>query len=146
MFCWKYAAAGFEYWSPVSWGRNARAKPPDQWPAAPWDPNTFGRYNGDGYLLYPGPDGAAYPSIRLKALRDGFEDYEYMWMLSDLVKRAEAAGKGGPAVERAGTLLGMDGLIDDAGRYRTESAEYFAFRRSVAEAIVALRAIIGDRP
>lgn len=145
MFCWKYKAAGFEYWSPVAWGRNWRKKAPNQWPNIPWDPNTFGKYNGDGYLLYPGPGGVPYPAIRLKALRDGFEDYEYLWLLRDLTKRAEAVGKKSPEIERARTFLKMDDLITDAGVYRTENAEYFAFRNRVAQSIVALRKIVGDR-
>ena len=146
MFCWKYGAAGFEYWSPVSWGRNWRKKPPNHWPGEPWDPNTFGKYNGDGYLLYPGPGGVPYASIRLKALRDGFEDYEYMWLLEDLVKRADAAGKKGPEVDRARSLLAMNDLITDAGDYRKQNAEYFQFRKRVAQAILAIRRIAGGRP
>jgi len=146
MFCWKYAAAGFEYWSPVSWGRNWRKMPPKQWPNDPWDPNTFGKFNGDGYLLYPGPGGVPYPSIRLKALRDGFEDYEYMWLLENLVQRAEAAGKRGPGVDQARSLLAMNDLITDAGHYCRQNAEYFQFRQRVAQAILALRRIAGDRP
>jgi len=143
MFCWKYKAAGFEYWSPTSWGTNWRKKPPNQWPDAPWNPNTFGRYNGDGYLLYPGPKGIPYPSIRLKALRDGFEDYEYMWLLNDLVKRAEAAGKKSPEIDRAKTLLKMDDLITDAGDYRNTTEAYYTFRHRVARAITGLRKLLG---
>ena len=41
-------------------------------------------YQGEGTLVYPGRhagyDGIA-PSMRLKALRDGIEDYEYLAML-----------------------------------------------------------------
>ncbi|HUW57701.1 MAG TPA: glycoside hydrolase domain-containing protein [Planctomycetota bacterium] len=145
MFCWKYNAAGFEYWSPVSWGTNWRRKPPNQWPDAPWDPNTFGRYNGDGYLLYPGPDGVPYPSIRLKALRDGFEDYEYLWTLKQLADKVRLRGQMPPALKRAHELLAMDELITDAGVYSSDADRYFAFRGKVAETIVALRKIVGDR-
>ena len=42
-------------------------------------------YNGEGSLLYParavGYDGIA-PSLRVKALRDGIEDYEYLAILA----------------------------------------------------------------
>ncbi len=146
MFCWKYGARGFEYWSPNSWGPNWRKKPPHQWPAAAWNPNTFGRYNGDGYLLYPGPDGVPYPSIRLKALRDGFEDHEAMWLLGRLVRKAEAAGRGGAAEVRAARLvLGLDELITDDGSIVAGEDAYFAFRRKLAGAIVALRMLVGER-
>ncbi len=50
------------------------------------------RSNGDGTLIYAGPDGAL-PSVRLKEIRDGVDDYEYLKLLD------AAAGK-----VRAGTL------------------------------------------
>ena len=43
--------------------------------------------NGDGYLFYPGKKyGADYPfaSIRLEAIRDGLEEYEYLKLLEDI--------------------------------------------------------------
>jgi hypothetical protein len=140
MFCWKYGAQGFEYWSPNSWGPNWRKEPPNQWPTARWNPNTFGQYNGDGYLLYPGPDGVPYPSIRLKALRDGFEDYEYMWTLGQLVRKAEAGGNASaPAVAAGSALLQMETLIKDDGTFVRDDESYFAFRNRVAGAIVELK-------
>ena len=114
------------------------------WPDVPWDPNTFGRYNGDGYLLYPGPKGVPYPSIRLKALRDGFEDYEYMWLLRGLVQKAQSAGKPGGALGRAKELLEMDELITDEGAYAVGADDYMAFREKVARAIVGLRKLAGE--
>jgi hypothetical protein len=36
---------------------------------------------GDGQLLYPGVDGPI-ASIRLANIRDGLEDYEYLWLLA----------------------------------------------------------------
>jgi hypothetical protein len=68
----------------------------------PWtDPRTYGRaknpqaraYNGEGTLVYParaaGYDGIA-PSLRLKALRDSIEDYEYLAILERAGLAAEA--------------------------------------------------------
>lgn len=55
----------------------------DGWTGEPWeDVHTYqGGYPGDGMLVYPGEDvglpGGAAPSIRLKWLRDGVDDYEY---------------------------------------------------------------------
>jgi len=42
-------------------------------------------YRGD-VLLRPGP----FPSIRLKAHRSGFQDYEYFWLLEQAGAAAEA--------------------------------------------------------
>jgi hypothetical protein len=142
LFCWKYGAAGFEYWSPNSWGQNGQAKPPDQWPGKPWNPNTFGKYNGDGYLLYPGPDGVPYSSIRLEALRDGLEDYEYLWLLKDLAGKAQATGQ---AAQAARGLLKMDELIGEDGTFADEPARYFAYRQKLAACIVEAQKYIATK-
>jgi hypothetical protein len=63
---------GLHYWTLVYWPE-AR----DVWT----NPRTFQAFNGEGVLLYPGlPAGIHGPvtTLRLKALRDGLEDYEYL--------------------------------------------------------------------
>ncbi len=54
----------------------------------PWfDPGFRIRFNGDGFLFYPGDDAGIdgpVASIRLKNLRDGMEDYEYFAILQQL--------------------------------------------------------------
>lgn len=64
---------------------------PDQWakvnlpfPFVPVKTRWLGT-NGDGLLVYPGPDKEIYPSIRLAAFRDGLQDYEAMTMLRNLI-------------------------------------------------------------
>ncbi|MGD8239404.1 MAG: DUF4091 domain-containing protein, partial [Armatimonadota bacterium] len=50
-------------------------------------------YNGSGLLIYRGElDGSGRPiaSIRLKAHRRGFQDYEYFWLLEQAGRREEA--------------------------------------------------------
>jgi hypothetical protein len=56
--------------------------------ANPLVPANLSFSNGDGLLLYPGPDGP-YPSIRLENLRDGVEDYS---LLKALSTASEVAG------------------------------------------------------
>ncbi len=75
----------------------------DDWNSSPWtNPNNAGtfsssNYPGEGVLVYPGSTvgvtGVA-PSIRLKWIRDGVEDYEYVALL-------KAAGKGSWALQVA---------------------------------------------
>jgi len=139
--CWKHQVNGFEYWSATSWGRNGQQKGA-KWPQTPWISNAFGKYNGDGYLLYPGDNGRPYSSIRLEAFRDGLEDYEYLWTLRDLVHRAEAAKKIGPSVDIARRLLTVDGLVKESGTYETDPIRYGAYRTRLAEAIVGLKAFV----
>lgn len=51
------------------------------WTVDPWrDPMVYPRQNGNGSLYYPGPEGPL-PSIRLKMLRDGFDDVDYAVLL-----------------------------------------------------------------
>jgi len=90
---WRYGIRGLLYWGGMSYWRQVE----DPWT----DPKTYGRrkggkgpvYNGEGTIVYPGRaagyDGIA-PSLRLKALRDGIEDYEYLAILERAGLRAEA--------------------------------------------------------
>lgn len=80
----------------------------DYWTKDPWhDVDTYptddGHYPGEGMLVYPGEDvgvEGTVPSIRLKWIREGVEDYEYI----ELMKKA---GKGDVAIELA-RQLGQD--------------------------------------
>jgi hypothetical protein len=81
---WRYRIRGILYWGGMSFWRQVD----DPWT----DPKTLDRrkrnpkllYNGEGSILYPGRavgyDGIA-SSLRLKALRDAVEDYEYLAIL-----------------------------------------------------------------
>ena len=76
---WRYQMTGLLYWSVVFWGQVKD----------PWlDQLTiYGRYNGDGSILYPGADAGIdgpVTSIRLKNIRAGMEDYEYFRLLADM--------------------------------------------------------------
>ncbi|PYT32798.1 MAG: hypothetical protein DMG58_09475 [Acidobacteria bacterium] len=73
----------------------------DMWPSEAWtnvnNPGKFSsnNYPGEGMLLYPGQAAgitAAAPSMRLKWIRDGVEDYEYVELLKQ-------AGDGDWAIE-----------------------------------------------
>lgn len=78
--CWSAGSAGF-----LAPNLNA-------WPAA-WRPGgEDGRYRiralDDAPLVYPGSEGLL-PSLRLEALRDGLEDYEYLAALAALAREGE---------------------------------------------------------
>ncbi|NUM54774.1 MAG: DUF4091 domain-containing protein [Candidatus Hydrogenedentes bacterium] len=113
---WRYGITGLLYWSSVYWGS------PDR---NPWqDPGFRVRWNGEGALLYPGTDaGIEGPvaSIRLKALRDGMEDYEYFALLASLGKREEADAIVREAVPTWGTW-NQDPLAIPALRERLAQA------------------------
>ncbi|MFC5405636.1 glycoside hydrolase domain-containing protein [Cohnella soli] len=55
------------------------------------DPMAFPGANGDGFLLYPGAKygmNSPIATLRLQAIRDGNQDYEYLWLLEDRIKQA----------------------------------------------------------
>ncbi|MGA2858891.1 MAG: DUF4091 domain-containing protein [Candidatus Sulfotelmatobacter sp.] len=68
----------------------------DDWSADPWKNPQGGQnpdYPGEGVLVYPGgPAGlkGVAPSMRLKYLRDGVEDYEYVQLLKNCGQAAFA--------------------------------------------------------
>ena len=81
----RYGLAGLLYWTVVFWAAG------DPW-ANPLSYNKA--YNGEGVLYYPGTDaGIEGPvaSIRLKALRDGLEDYEYLVLAGEAGAEKAAA-------------------------------------------------------
>ena len=131
---WKIGVEGFEYWSVSSWNNCMKSmggkKFVDEVECA-WTANSFGKYNGDGYLVYPGPNRTLLSTIRFEALRDGFEDYEYLAILK---KRLE--GKTGAAAEEARKLLDVpDVLCRKDLTFTSDSKVLFDARRKVAEAI-----------
>jgi hypothetical protein len=59
-------------------------------------PETYEKQNGSGMLVYRGETmglDEPVPSIRLKGLRRGSQDYEYMWLLSQAKGGREMAGQ-----------------------------------------------------
>ncbi len=87
---WSYQVQGLLYWGGLSYWRAVD----DPW-TQPETYRTKGKhprvFNGEGSLLYPavavGFHGAV-PSMRLKAIRDGLEDFDYLVVLESLGRRA----------------------------------------------------------
>jgi len=95
---WRDGMKGLLYWGGMSYWRQSA----DPWTQAPFysergEASQPGRkpviFNGEGSLVYPahpvGYDGVA-PTIRLKALRDSIQDFEYLAILQRLGRSAEA--------------------------------------------------------
>lgn len=88
-----HGQTGLLYWTTAYWENG------DPWTNAANVSSNSG--NGEGVLFYPGDKvgapNAAIPSARLKALRDGVEDYDYLTLLAQL-------GDPGLAAQLATTL------------------------------------------
>jgi hypothetical protein len=126
---WQHRIEGILYWGGMSYWRGVE----DPWT----DPKTLDRrvdgrgalYNGEGSLVYParavGYDGIA-PSLRLKALRDAIEDYEYLAML-----------------QRAGRTAATESIVAGVVRswydWDRDPAAYQRAREQLAKLIVAGR-------
>lgn len=57
------------------------------------DPYAFPGAAGDGFLMYPGAKyniDSFIPTLRLQAIRDGYEDYEYLWLLQQAIEEINA--------------------------------------------------------
>ena len=106
---WKYGVEGILVWQSNYWTSDAAFPGPD--PQNPYldpmsyrsgyglGPGEIGYWgNGDGRFIYP-PEAvfdnrepnfdSPVSSIRLEMLREGLEDYEYFWLLRELLEDAE---------------------------------------------------------
>jgi hypothetical protein len=139
-------ADGLLYWGANHWpafdARTAKPAPAEKrWPAAPW--GDHGR-NGDGYLLYPGPDGPL-TSLRLEIIRDGVEDYDALRMLEELLRQK---GDRVPAAvrERARQALTVSPeVFASMTRYPADAGAMVKRRRAVNELIVVVSNVKAGR-
>lgn len=101
---YRYGISGFEYWGLNQWGGNVNNR--DWANFAAGDTRTRWKRTkwpwGDGWLLYPGPDGEPLSSVRFENLRDGFEEAELLQVLAARGAKAQAdalATKLTPSIE-----------------------------------------------
>jgi hypothetical protein len=90
--CWKVGGTGSYFWA---FGDNSGA-------------SSWREYfaKGAGYApMFLDPKSVT-AAKQMEAIRESVEDFEYFVMLRDAVQRAKAAGKSGPALAAAETLLG----------------------------------------
>ncbi|KUK46089.1 MAG: Uncharacterized protein XD73_1037 [Anaerolinea thermophila] len=105
----------------------------NDWDIDPWTQAfSNGASNGDGYLFYPPnepfqpctPEGTRLiPSIRLELLREGLEDYAYLWLLN----------KGNPAIgiENKSDSL-ASGIIQSDTLFSHNPTSFYDIRDKIA--------------
>ena len=136
---WRDGMKGLLYWGGMSYWQQTE----DPWTQAPCYTGN-GRpqqgkqgiiFNGEGSLVYParavGYDGVV-PTIRLKALRDAIQDYEYLAILE----------RSGQEVE---TRKIVRSLTDTFFQWEKDPATYETARARLAAMIVAADAGRGNR-
>lgn len=150
-YCFQYHAQCYEFWgvawltyNPYQFGWHSfihQTGEPGKW--------TWIRYpNGDGFLIYPGKlvnQEQPVSSIRLEQAREGAEDYEYLWLLTERIGKAKASGRSVAKAEAALAQAAKLVTIPNAGGKMTsrlidDPEAIFRARTQLAEAIVALGA------
>lgn len=146
--CFMYNLDGFEHWSTTYITRNVKEGEPieNKWPNALWDSRTFHDFHGEGQMVYPGPDGNFWPSIRLETFRDGMDDYEYLHKLKNLLKTSKL-NKDDIRILKAKNLLNISESIlikypsdiqetlENTIRHANEPTLILNTRKQIAEAI-----------
>ncbi|MGB9623876.1 MAG: glycoside hydrolase domain-containing protein [Phycisphaerae bacterium] len=145
--------SGYEYWGLAWWTHDPWRK---GWHDFLWSydgEKTVGvRYpNGDGYLCYPGEAinrSGPVPSIRLEAVREGIEDYEYYLMLEQLVglrcaHDTPACRAARAALEAARNLVTIPtGPCSRSTEIMPDPDAIYRVRQQVAQAILSLRCAV----
>jgi hypothetical protein len=158
----KFGTQGFLYYSMNHWSTNRDERMPDgkivhrenvpftepidRGPLTNSDGKSWTNYNGDGLIFYPGPNGPV-STIRMKCIRDGLEDYEYLWLLKQKVADVKAGRRTASAewLKRAEQLLAVDPeLVRSLTQYTTDGSRVLAARRAVAAALTEERRDAGQ--
>jgi len=134
---WKYNTKGMFIWA-GNRGWSKKNTDRKDWEQAGWQlsdqPSGFpyaGIHNGNGFLIYPGP----HPSIRLKVLRDGLEDYGYFMEL----KRRAAMSTNEEIHKKVEGLLSMpQTVLTDAHYFNRNPAALLNTRKEMARLIEVL--------
>ena len=159
---WQYGVTGILVWATIYW--NSPLAYPEPARQDPWrDPMSWvtgygypvGRRspwgNGDGRFLYPpratssgqGPvlEGPV-TSVRWENLRDGMEDYEYLWMLNREAERLSKAGSAPELVASARSLLEVPaGVSRDLTHFATVPGPIREHRLAVARLLERLQRV-----
>lgn len=132
---WRYGMQGILYWDVKFWSMTV-----DPWINPLTYPDGYfcsdGRVlNGEGSLLYPGSEVQRYTgqknvdgpvsSIRFELLREGIEDYEYLWLLKSLSDGAFA--------DKA-----VESMVVDVSAFSRNAEDLFAMRQKMAQRIEQL--------
>jgi hypothetical protein len=101
---WKAGVKGHLYWAvqrewPANKNLRDKSHPENEWRTG--YENVFSKVwvedNGGGNLFYPTPAGSMWPTPRVKRIRDGVEDYEYLAQLqaaaAELARRKPSGGE-----------------------------------------------------
>ena len=110
------------------------------------DPNSYVNVNGDAYLLYPGSRyGLTTPisTLRLESLRQGSEDYEYIYLLENAIDGYNAANGTNYDLSKIMARFYNDVFVPGSTKSRTNLKKFGAAR---SELLGLLDAVVNDKP
>jgi hypothetical protein len=159
---WQFGVSGILIWNSVYWNSAIAFPAPSL--QDPWaDPMSYvsgsnfpigylGLWgNGDGRFLYPPRQCARTTSgpcledpvnsVRWENLRDGMEDYEYLWLLQQSVQRVVIAGDKSLLNQARRLLMVPPEVSTDLTRFTTDPRPLLAQRDRIARMIEQLRSI-----
>ncbi len=143
MMAWKFKTDGFLYYAVLNWQKDDLQKngiwkrkklttPLAGAPVVNWSGASWRDINGDGRLVYPGAEKPV-PSLRLKLMRDGIEDYIALNMLSKIYN----AGKQSEEWKKeAKNLLSISGnVIRDLKNFTKDHRKINELRHKIDDCI-----------
>lgn len=106
------------------------------WPKDPFEDAYCGMTlpAGDCYMVYPGPDGPI-TSVRWETLREGSQDYEYLKIFHDCIKKLPHKKQEKQKKQAETFIKRATGLV----AYSRNYANYHAAQKYLGEAIESLR-------
>ncbi len=139
---WKYGVTGVLYWQTTFWQRNPWTEPMT---VSEDGKKDFG--NGDGVLIYPAVRtksekpivAAPLDSIRWEMIREGIEDYDYLIMLSEAIKSAEARGDYKIAKMGKAVLADAAKMVRTTADYEKDPRRLYLVRRRIAEVLERIK-------
>jgi len=138
---WARKLDGLAFWATMEWEYNQREgeEVENKWPYRPWEGvSPYG--NGDGHLIYPGPEGHPLSSIRLEIIRDSEEDYEYLYTLRELTQklRESKVGRYQDLINESEKLLDIDNSLAEP----VSSEKLYQLREQIALQIEKIKGIL----
>lgn len=137
---WRNHLDGFLYWNVTAWDYRGGYDHPEN------------AHKGEGVLFYPDlkNHGVPFPSIRAELLRDGFEDYDLLFLLNQKIARLEA--KSNLNASQKKTLTDAKGLLDisdlapNLRDFNRDPSAYEGHHNAVLKALANLEQIEPSTP
>jgi hypothetical protein len=133
---WRFNLDGLLYWGLDVFGdTNINSTAIPKWPASSWSMQGYPYSPGDGALMYPGPNGQPWSSVRLEQLRDGLEDYEYLALLSKSIKYlsiVQPTNMASLKTQAQNLLSGVSNLVATPINFTHDFQDISNYRESIA--------------